>query len=219
MKKTIITIVLFHLLVTAALAQSNFMGRWVGTWGVGNLDEPCYYSFLFNSNNTLQLINNYGQVIASGTFNAIGSRFNANYTYLWGHNFSVAGTIAAGTLSGTWGSGSNNSGGGRWVMRRLVCVGANGTTFLPGQLEPITCGCNGLQTRTCQTDGSWVNTPGCILKPGNAGDMCFSPEKGYCCVCPAGTTCKRRISKRCSGWWIFRNCIKVSTVEWYCDPD
>jgi serralysin len=119
MKKTILTTLVFLVMVVAANSQNNFVGRWIGTWGSGAQENPNHYSFQFNGDGTLQLYDQNSQVIASGSYQPTGSQFTATYNYTSGGTYAVSGSIdAASTLRGTWGSGNNVSGGGRWVMNK-----------------------------------------------------------------------------------------------------
>lgn len=102
---------------TPASSASTLTGRWTGTYGSGSQEGPNYYSFMFNADGSFQLYNNGGQVIASGTYTGSPSQFSATYSYSSGGTYSVAGAVdASGVLRGTWGSNTNTSGGGRWVM-------------------------------------------------------------------------------------------------------
>jgi hypothetical protein len=119
MKRTISATIIFLLLAVVAYSQNNFVGRWVGTYGNGTQENPNYYSFQFNGDGTLQLYNQSHQVIANGSYQVTGSQFTGTYNYTSSGTFSVSGSVdASGSLRGTWGSGSNASGGGHWVMNK-----------------------------------------------------------------------------------------------------
>jgi hypothetical protein len=129
MKKTISATFIFLLLTVVAYSQNNFVGRWVGTWGNGTQENPNYYSFHFNGDGTLQLYNQSNEVIANGTYQVTGNQITGSYNYTTGGTFSVSGSVdAAGILRGTWGSGNNVSGGGRWVMNSNRSNGGNAVT-------------------------------------------------------------------------------------------
>jgi hypothetical protein len=105
--------------VTTNITSGNttLSGQWVGTWGNGSSDGPNYFSFRFNGDNTLQMLNNTGGIIANGTYSFNNNQLHGTYTYTSGGTYSIAANRdAAGVLRGTWGSGTNVSGGGSWVM-------------------------------------------------------------------------------------------------------
>lgn len=66
----------------------------------------------------MQLLDANNGVIANGTFTFVNNQLNGTYKYNNGGQFSVAATLNEGSLNGTWGSGSNASGGGKWVMSK-----------------------------------------------------------------------------------------------------
>jgi hypothetical protein len=101
-----------------APAASGINGTWKGTYGNGQNNSPSFYSFRLNADGTMQLLDANNGVIANGTFTFINNQLNGTYKYNNGGQFSVAATLNAGSLNGTWGSGSNASGGGRWVMSK-----------------------------------------------------------------------------------------------------
>lgn len=102
-----------------APAASGITGTWKGTYGNGQNNSPSFYSFRLNADGTMQLLDANSAVIANGTYILTNNQFNGTYKYSNGGNFSVAATLdASGSLNGTWGTGSNTSGGGRWVMNK-----------------------------------------------------------------------------------------------------
>ena len=69
----------------------------------------------------MQLLNASGNVIANGSYKFVNNQLTGTYTYTSAATgvYSVAGTPDAnGTLTGTWGSGNNVSGGGGWTMTK-----------------------------------------------------------------------------------------------------
>lgn len=47
-------------------------------------------------------------------------------------------------------------------------------------------------------------------------NWCGDKAQGDVLSCSTGTSCKPRMSKSCSGWWIFRSCTTLSTTEYFC---
>lgn len=93
-------------------------GTWRGTYGNGQSNSPNFYSFRLNADGTMQLLDANNGIIANGTYSFTNNQLNGTYKYTNGGQFSVAATLSAGSLNGTWGSGSNASGGGKWVMSK-----------------------------------------------------------------------------------------------------
>jgi hypothetical protein len=59
----------------------------------------------------------------------------------------------------------------------------------------------------------------------SVGAVCFAPDRGFVCNCPAGTTCKRRrLPPRCYLtcflWWCWTRCesSQLVTYDSFCDP-
>ncbi len=94
------------------------VGTWRGTYGNGQSNSPNFYSFRLNADGTMQLLDANNGIIANGTYSFTNNQLNGTYKYTNGGQFSVAATLSAGSLNGTWGSGSNASGGGKWVMSK-----------------------------------------------------------------------------------------------------
>lgn len=93
-------------------------GTWRGTYGNGQSNSPNFYSFRLNADGTMQLLDANNGIIANGTYSFTNNQLNGTYKYTNGGQFSVAATLSAGSLNGTWGSGSNAGGGGKWVMSK-----------------------------------------------------------------------------------------------------
>jgi hypothetical protein len=106
-------------------AAGAVAGSWVGTYGTGQNNTPSYYSFKLNTDGTMQVVAANNSVIASGTYSFSNNQINGKYTYSNGGIFSFAATLSGSQLNGTWGSGTNVSGGGKWVMNK-VAVSATG---------------------------------------------------------------------------------------------
>ncbi len=101
-----------------APAASGITGTWKGTYGNGQNNSPSFYSFRLNADGTMQLLDANNAVIANGSYTFINNQLSGTYKYNNGGQFSVAATLNAGSLNGTWGSGGNASGGGKWVMSK-----------------------------------------------------------------------------------------------------
>lgn len=97
---------------------TNITGKWTGTYGSGESATPSFYSFQLNADGSIQLLNESGNIIATGTYSFSNSVLTATYKYTNGPEFSLSGTVQNNTLSGTWGSYKSVSGGGRWVVNR-----------------------------------------------------------------------------------------------------
>jgi hypothetical protein len=100
-------------------AAITVAGTWVGTYGNGNNNSPSYYSFKLNDDGTMQVLGNNGAVIANGKYSFANNQLSGSYTYTGSGTYSFAATMSAnGSLTGTWGSNNNTSGGGKWVMNK-----------------------------------------------------------------------------------------------------
>jgi hypothetical protein len=104
---------------------SPIAGAWTGTYGTGQNNTPSYYSFKLNADGTMQVIDANNSVIAGGTYSFSNNQLNGKYTYSNGGPFSFAATLSGSQLNGTWGTGTNVSGGGKWVMNKSA-VSATG---------------------------------------------------------------------------------------------
>lgn len=102
-------------------ATGNVAGTWSGTYGTGQNSGPNYYCFRLNADGTMQALSNTGAVIANGSYVFSNNQLTGNYTYGNGGKFSFNALLQVnGTLSGTWGSNANVSGGGLWVMSKAA---------------------------------------------------------------------------------------------------
>ena len=105
--------------IQPAKAAPSIAGTWAGTYGNGESSDPNFYSFQLNADNTMSVIAQNGNVMAKGTYSFSGNELNGTYTYTNGGAFSFSAVMDAnGKLTGTWGSGSNVRGGGRWIMAK-----------------------------------------------------------------------------------------------------
>jgi hypothetical protein len=100
---------------------TSVAGTWTGTYGTANNNGPNFYSFRLNADGTMQVVSNTGAVIANGNYSFFNNQLTGNYTYTSSSKFSFAATLQAnGTFSGTWGSNTNVSDGGNWVMSKAA---------------------------------------------------------------------------------------------------
>ncbi len=98
---------------------NSIAGKWTGTYGNGAGNAPNFYCFQLNTNGSMQLLDPNGNTIASGNYTFVNNQLTGQYTYNGSGTFSVSATLdASGTLNGTWGSGSNVQGGGKWIMTK-----------------------------------------------------------------------------------------------------
>ncbi len=42
--------------------------------------------------------------------------------------------------------------------------------------------------------------------------------QGVVLSCASGLTCKPKVSRTCTGWWIFKSCSNTQTVDFFCLP-
>ena len=97
--------------------STSVAGTWTGTYGNGESDSPNFYSFVLNDDGTMKVMAANGNVMAQGKYSVAGTQLTGSYTYANGSVFSFAAAIENNSrLNGTWGSGSNVRGGGKWVM-------------------------------------------------------------------------------------------------------
>jgi hypothetical protein len=100
-------------------------GMWKGTFGSGSNNGPNYYSFQLNTDGTMQVLDGAGKSIANGTYTFSNNQLNGFYKYNGAlSGFSFAATLSGTQLNGTWGSGNNVTGGGRWVMNKAGVAAA-----------------------------------------------------------------------------------------------
>ena len=152
-----------------------------------------------------------------------------------GKTFSVGDTEPVSCPSGQTGSASRTcQPDGGWGPTTGTCTTPppppptctdSGRTFAAGQIETLACppGQTGSQTRTCNTNGTWGQTPDtCKLPTVPAGAMCGAIDKGVTATCPSGTTCGPRLGTvPARPWTCFFgiNCpVRTQTADWYCDP-
>ncbi len=101
--------------------STSIAGIWKGTYGMGANNNPNFYSFQLNADGTMQVLDASGRSIATGTYSFANNQLNGTYKYNGNNNgFSFTATLNGTQLNGTWGSGSNVSGGGRWMMNKAA---------------------------------------------------------------------------------------------------
>lgn len=93
-------------------------GTWKGTWGSGENSGPNFYSFQLNADGSLKLVDAQNNIIATGTYSFANNQLSGSYTYTNGGLFSFAAVLNNNQFSGTWGSRTSATGGGRWVMSK-----------------------------------------------------------------------------------------------------
>jgi hypothetical protein len=103
--------------------EGTVEGTWVGKYSF--LSEPYnqFYSFKISTGGVLEVLDNNQQKIGEGTWAFNGVPLTGTYTLLPPNTgtFSFIATFdkQAGKLSGTWGTGAQEYGGGYWFMNRV----------------------------------------------------------------------------------------------------
>jgi hypothetical protein len=102
-----------------AAIPGSIAGIWKGTYGMGDADAPNFYAFRINADGSMQVIDAAGNLLASGTCRFVNNQLSVTYRYTNNSTYSATGTLnTAGKLNGTWGSGTNAYGGGKWIMSK-----------------------------------------------------------------------------------------------------
>ena len=98
---------------------TSIAGNWAGTYGNGETTGANFYSFILNADGTMKVMAANGNVMAQGTYTFTNNQLLGSYTYTNSGTYSFSAVMDTnGTLSGTWGSGTNVRGGGRWIMNK-----------------------------------------------------------------------------------------------------
>jgi len=98
---------------------SSIAGTWKGTWGSGTNNSPNFYSFRFNADGSMSLLDAQGNTIATGKYTWANNQLTVTYTYNNNSGtYSAVGSLSNNQLNGTWGAGTNGSGAGKWVMNK-----------------------------------------------------------------------------------------------------
>ena len=106
--------------------QPTVAGYWIGKYGNSSDAPSKFYAFLFRTGGTVRVYSNIADTAtankAEGTYNVSGTTVTTTYKYLPGltEQYSTTATADAGftTMSGTWGSGVNTSGGGTFNLTK-----------------------------------------------------------------------------------------------------
>jgi hypothetical protein len=107
--------------VTMSPTLNTVNGTWSGTSGTGQNAAPKFYSFKLNTDGTMQLVDAGGNIIAKGNYTFSNGQLSGTYAYNSNNSpFSFAATLSGTQLNGTWGSGNNTSGGGKWLMNKAA---------------------------------------------------------------------------------------------------
>jgi hypothetical protein len=98
----------------------NAVGKWEGKLIDGSSGLATFYGLQLNGDGTLTRYKSTGEILATGNWQLVGDSIKANYEFLSGSKFSIAGKIerSIGKMNGTWGSGSNPKGLGTWNASR-----------------------------------------------------------------------------------------------------
>jgi len=98
---------------------SSIAGTWKGTWGSGTNNSPNFYSFRFNADGSMSLLDAQGNTTATGKYSWANNQLTVTYTYNNNSGtYSAIGSLSNNQLNGTWGAGTNGSGAGKWVMNK-----------------------------------------------------------------------------------------------------
>lgn len=98
---------------------SSIAGTWKGTWGSGTNNSPNFYSFQFNADGSMSLLDAQGNTTATGKYSWANNQLTVTYTYNNNSGtYSAVGSLSNNQLNGTWGAGTNGSGAGKWVMNK-----------------------------------------------------------------------------------------------------
>jgi hypothetical protein len=97
-----------------AVATSPIAGDWTGTYGDGENDGPIFYSFRFNNGGVMATLDRNGNLLNTGTYSFANNQVSGHYD-----QYSFSGILDANKMfHGTWGSGNNTSGLGKWKMTK-----------------------------------------------------------------------------------------------------
>ncbi|MGC4104149.1 hypothetical protein [Ferruginibacter sp.] len=107
----------------AAPTATPAEGNWVGKYGSGGAPQTFYYAFQFNTGGTMVVKSNDAILpdMGTGTWTLSNDSIRSTYTYTnAGSTFSMIGKYdgKSNTISGTWGAGTSNKGGGTFTINR-----------------------------------------------------------------------------------------------------
>jgi hypothetical protein len=100
------------------VAANPVAGTWKGTYGNGQNSTPNFYSFRFNTDGTIENLDNSGNTVAKGTYKLLNNQLSGFYIATGNVAYSFAAVLNGTQLSGTWGMGTNTTGGGKWIMSK-----------------------------------------------------------------------------------------------------
>ena len=98
---------------------------------------------------------------------------------------------------------------------RLVCGSAQDASELTLRATVDVSNGKGLVSNSGAYEFIFVGRPA-TLPAAAAGGFCGSAIEGRLFACPEGLECFPRQSTTCSGWWIFRSCERIETIDWFC---
>ena len=109
------------------IQYTNPQGYWTGLYGSGSAVPSQNYAWLFRANGTVRVYSQSADTSvaskAEGTYVLSGQTVTTTYTYVSGAITGTFSTLAVAdgdfiNLTGTYGSGANNSGGGTFILNR-----------------------------------------------------------------------------------------------------
>ena len=122
---------IFSFLLLAAMSFSSckkddpapkdpIAGSWVGKYGYGNDVPETFYSFVILPNGLWQIRADDKSILGTGTWKLEGINFSGVYTYTLGGTYNVVAKYdaAAGTISGSWGSGASGPAEGAFYLNK-----------------------------------------------------------------------------------------------------
>jgi hypothetical protein len=102
-------------------------GQWEGTYGTGESNGPGYFAMKFNTDWTLEAMDQNGTVYAKGSYSLAGDQFNGTYVYRNGASFTLSGVLVQNQLFLRYFNPANVSQNGRIllsVVQPKVSIGA-----------------------------------------------------------------------------------------------
>lgn len=101
-------------------SDAGAVGVWTGTYGFGSATTPSAYRFLVFPDGTIEAYASADFTSrAAGTWSTSGAAFTADYVYdTGGSNISIAGTLGATALTGTWTNDTTPAINGGYALTR-----------------------------------------------------------------------------------------------------
>ena len=129
MRKIIFCFCLAFFSNTLFAQPHNFLleGRWTGTYGNNEKDNPYYFSFEFLPGGKMNVVNQNNKILAEGTYSVKEDNVRIVYKYVNDvQQYACGGDIKkdSNTISGYWqrledaGSNSKFTQRGRWTMKK-----------------------------------------------------------------------------------------------------